>query len=460
MSRRRYSNAGRRARQRRSRRWSRKLTGTAPPPRRVLRTVQSLKDVGVFEAKSIPFSTRGRVTTTSEMLPAVNDPVYTNKTDVIQIGGFSKAALSTKVFNLGTRPISDPLPEVYLDAFKMVDKCFVPGAVAGNNEGPYGFNAQGNMIGKQIFAKKTFISLSLRYAVPKYPYSWGTWDGSTPGQTVTQYIYGNPAWYTPIRYRLLIVKFKRDNFPADQMQQLRTRTAYPEYLLGAWDQSEAYQPAVRQSPVNRCLLLGPYGDSVGVAKPAGSTGWESGPRMSNFQYFKQPVSKKYWDVIYDKVSYLHPPPITPPSEYLTSNVTRGAAGAMGAGAAATTHDMMSLTPPTTSLAGKNTHKVHTFTLPWHDRVQMGNTGNLDQETVTSNDVYFLPRDRNMEDVKIVLIADRPAWSDKEQAVQQELKQNLNGDALLPHTAVTDAGDNGFTPQIECTINGNTFFTDA
>ena len=280
-------------------------------------TVRDLTSVGVMETKTQPFGTLGGFE--GNLPPVDGSPhVFTNTTD--------NAVLSTKIFNFGHGSFQYPAGqtigqtnEICLQPYRLgmpVDAT-PSDDVAAAGVGP------SQVIGKQIFARNSHMTIHLRYAVPRMPYQWQATGGTAAPTGNAAYWRGSPVWYTPINYRLLLVKFKRDKWPSAGNNEAGGELGFfgapvldnaskEWYRVNQLATGEGAFSCV-QSPLNRCLFIDHYGGYFGVGNlpgAAGSTPWAN-QKFTAYEAMTQPVATKYWDVIHEKKGTIKPPAILP-----------------------------------------------------------------------------------------------------------------------------------------------------
>ena len=439
-----------------------------------MRTVRALTSVGVMEQKTIPFGTQGPF---EQNLPTKSTTVYSSISD--------KDQLQTKVFNFGHGSTTFPAGS---GVDKTAELPLCPFLVAGyqqtvsNPGGDQSAAAQGagvhQIIGKQIFARKTHLTIHLRYFVPKIPYLWKPLQGA-PGTAlpVVDDFKGSPAWYTPIQYRLLLVKFKRQNWPSTSRvaggQMVGTMTApVPSgapildatsndyYPVG--DDADETSVDVFQSAVNRALFIDCFGQVFGV----GNTGAMANKEFDNYEAMSQPVCAKYFDVINEKKGWLNPPPVASNPMVLVENPadpTGPPISELGGttygwnGAALQTAMYQSIANPQ---ASRKTSETLKWSLPWNDSFTMGKSnkpGTTNQPpqklSFAADQAFAVPVDECLADVKLVMIFNRPAFDTHAQIIQNELPG-------LESTGNTKAAEAIFVPRVAITINGQSTFTDS
>ena len=302
---------------RRARNWSHKLTGHHPSSR-TMSTVRDLTSVGVMETKTQPFGTLGAF---MGNYPPTDGPpsVCTETTD--------DGVLSTKIFNFGHGSSGFPAGkgigqtnEIALQPYRLgnpPDQTRTD-TVAASGTGP------SQVIGKQIFARESHLTIHMRYAVPDLPYQWTATGGVTGAGNNEVNWSGSPTWYTPINYRILIVKFKRDKWPSSGITPGGGSFPGQQGFFGGpllddtpknWyptNQTSQSTPTVCvQSAVNRCLFIDHYGGYFGVGNLEGlptQASWHN-QAFDSYMAMSQPVASKYFDVIHEKKGTIKPPSV-------------------------------------------------------------------------------------------------------------------------------------------------------
>jgi len=422
-------------------------------------TVRRLTDVGIMETKTTSFSHTGPDNTYASETTQV-PCVYTNVTD--------DGKLNCKVFNFGslgqqqvTGQIGANPAEIALGAFTLHSD---PSLVAGSTVSGAGTTAH-QMIGKQIFARHTHLSICLRYYVPADPYYTKFTPAPAAGDTPERNVYGSAAWYTPIQYRILLVKFKRDKWPlvgAPKLDADATRF-YPE----GFAQTEAPRQC-RQSPLNRALFMTHKNLQFGVGNPydpSGPTPQAINEPFLNYMAFSQPVCRKWFEVIHEKKGWLHPSPVIAKTKsILTAGAPTGVQGDIGAGwtdaAEGALGQVFPLNRGTNLQSSKGCHKEIKLTLPWNEAFTMAQqNGNDPSFPQFQHDNPFLyPSDMNLSDVKLVMLFDRPAFNGATLKTQHDL--------MSPNMPPPAAGANQYgaefalTPRVAVQIQGVSTYTDA
>lgn len=452
-------------------------------------TVRDLTSVGVMETKTQPFGTLGGY---PGNLPSITGTpaVYTTTTDDAQV--------STKIFNFGHGSYQFPagaalgqINEIALQPYRLGNPQgnTASDVVAASGTGP------SQVVGKEIFARNSHLTIHLRYAVPDLAYQWSS-TGGTGNTSSAGYFKGSPTWYTPINYRLLLVKFKRDKWPsAGNAQTGGDMAFFGAPLLDNQNKSWykegniADEPAIQcsQSPANRCLFIDHYGGYFGVGNLQGTP---TSPRWANqkfsaYEAMSQPVATKYWEVIHEKKGTIKPPAVLPPYDIdmlvpaPSGNVTQMQVQtavptavysadapllALGQVIQPTQHAGIGATAMQNIGNPQSTtkpYKTLKLSLPWNDRFSMTKSapGGITDKPGTEyeSQAYICPSDECLEDIKLVLICDRPTFADR---AKQNQNKTHKSPVVDPATKNYQCLQENFMPQIEISISGVSTYTDA
>lgn len=263
------------------------------------------------------------------------------------------------------------------------------------------------MIGKELFLRNIFVRMKLSMIQGGSKLAPWAWIPSAQNAGYTQ---GGPEFYQPQRFRVLLVKLKRDSIPVDS-EVFRLAGLAPSDCAKwapAGQVKNEKQRLVGQSLVNTRLFVGLNHDYFGLPPAIGATGglptaWglpyqsRTGPdgsgtdyvgKQQHDLYFDQPVARKYWDVLSDQRFVIGAKP------------TRRIFQLTGQDAPAT---LPAYPFPGTGVTDSNTksYKVLKFSLPFNQAVEMcGPSGEIPSATGIDK---LVPQDLNLHDVKLIVM---------------------------------------------------------
>jgi len=445
-----------------------------------MRTLSALERVGFVETKTQQFNQFGWVPPSIGMPGGPTEQDYWNDNPggqnptacFTQGTGNNEAGsdLRSAVFTLGSlapnatgdakTPYSNIQPgaEIPLHALEIHKSAYGDSAV---NSGWKG------MIGKDIFLRNIFLRMELQMQMggsKNAPWS------VAQGPPVTSQ--SGPQYYQPQRFRVIVVKLKRDTLPP--VDPIRMGGEIPTQCrqwqpMGCMDNEQSL--LVGQTHVNTRLFVGLNSDFFGLPLCSGSiygattpTSWkqpyetlvgstQGDQGIPAHMYFDQPIARKYWDVLSDKKFTLGCLPVAAAAPDWSASVAN-----------------VAYPFPASGMANANTPSYRTLklNLPFNSSVEMCDPLTGQPPNVGAAEGPLQPADLNLYDVKVIVLhksihtpyqfgasgslTDGPALTGQVNRFNQPF-DGTNGINNMSYTK-----DAGACCQIR--INGTTSYTDS